>query len=106
MAAVLPAIFLSRRLTLVPEATMHEETEDWAEQQVRNRAENVRLVLTPEEEHCNGMFLHTAAFRKRSAFATAETELKLMAAAARIGESSNPKAGYSTPAAIGTPTAL
>lgn len=42
----------------------------------------------------------------RNAFVTTDTELKLMAAAAIIGESSSPKNGYSTPAAIGTPTAL
>ena len=35
-----------------------------------------------------------------------ETELKLMAAAAIIGDSNMPKNGYSTPAAIGTPTVL
>ncbi len=35
-----------------------------------------------------------------------ETELKLIAAAAIIGLSNKPKTGYSTPAAIGTPTVL
>jgi hypothetical protein len=44
--------------------------------------------------------------RSRKAFNTTETELKLIAAAAIIGLSSNPKNGYSTPAAIGTPSAL
>jgi hypothetical protein len=33
-----------------------------------------------------------------------ETELPLMAAAASMGESNMPKNGYSTPAAIGTPS--
>ena len=42
----------------------------------------------------------------RSAFITTDTELKLMAAAAMIGESSRPKNGYSTPAAIGMPSTL
>ena len=45
-------------------------------------------------------------FRSRSEFVITETELRLMAAAARIGLSSRPKNGYSTPAAIGTPSEL
>ena len=39
-------------------------------------------------------------------FAITETELKLIAAAAIIGLSKRPKAGYKTPAATGTPAAL
>lgn len=35
-----------------------------------------------------------------------ETELKLIAAAAIIGDNSIPKNGYNTPAAIGTPAVL
>jgi hypothetical protein len=35
-----------------------------------------------------------------------ETELKLIAPAAMTGLSSSPNAGYSTPAAIGTPSEL
>jgi hypothetical protein len=42
----------------------------------------------------------------RSAFPITDTELKLIAAAAMIGLSSMPNAGYKTPAAIGTPAAL
>jgi hypothetical protein len=42
----------------------------------------------------------------RSALVMTDTELKLMAAAAIIGDSSNPKMGYATPAAIGTPAEL
>jgi len=41
-----------------------------------------------------------------SAFVITDTELKLIAAAAIIGFSSNPKIGYRTPAASGTPSAL
>lgn len=41
-----------------------------------------------------------------SAFSITDTELKLIAAAAMIGESSKPKNGYSTPAAIGMPSML
>lgn len=45
-------------------------------------------------------------FRKRNAFTITETELKLIAKAAIIGESKIPKNGYKTPAAIGTPKTL
>jgi len=44
--------------------------------------------------------------RSRSALVMTETELKLMASAAIIGESSHPVKGYSTPAANGTPSEL
>ena len=40
------------------------------------------------------------------AFTITETELKLIARAAIIGESSIPKNGNNTPAAIGTPKVL
>ncbi len=43
---------------------------------------------------------------RRSALATTETELRLIASAAIIGLNSRPVNGYSTPAAIGTPNAL
>ena len=49
---------------------------------------------------------YSSTFRRRKEFVMTETELKLMAAAARMGLSSSPKKGYSTPAAIGTPTEL
>ncbi len=44
--------------------------------------------------------------RNRSALPMTDTELKLIAAAAIIGDSSSPKNGYRTPAATGTPAAL
>lgn len=44
--------------------------------------------------------------RKRSELPITETELRLIAAAANIGDKRTPKTGNSTPAAIGTPTAL
>jgi len=44
--------------------------------------------------------------RSLSEFVITDTELKLIAAAAKIGLSSNPKNGYRTPAAIGTPIEL
>lgn len=46
------------------------------------------------------------AERNRSAFPTTETELSDIASAAMSGDSSTPKNGYKTPAAIGTPSAL
>ena len=47
-----------------------------------------------------------SAFRNLRAFAITETELKLMAKAAIMGDNSSPKNGYSTPAAMGTPSVL
>jgi len=44
--------------------------------------------------------------RTRSALLMTETEEKLIASAAIIGLSSQPKNGYSTPAAIGMPSRL
>ena len=52
------------------------------------------------------MYEDILAFLSRNEFPITETELKLIASAAIIGESSNPKAGYSTPAAIGIPSTL
>jgi hypothetical protein len=49
---------------------------------------------------------HNLMCRNRRAFVITETELKVMAALAKIGLSNMPKKGYSTPAATGTPTAL
>ena len=43
-----------------------------------------------------------AAFLSLIAFVITETELKLIAAAAIMGERTIPKNGYRTPAAIGT----
>lgn len=56
-----------------------------------------------------GMLLrgdHTRTLRNRRAFPITERELNAIAAAAMIGERSMPYAGYSTPAAIGTPSTL
>ena len=41
--------------------------------------------------------------RNRKAFAITDTELRAMAALARMGLSSSPKNGYRTPAATGMP---
>ena len=66
----------------------------------------IALRATPDE--ASGATFKSQSFelRSRSAFVITETELKLMAAAARMGLSSTPKNGYSTPAAMGTPIAL
>ncbi len=53
-----------------------------------------------------GKHRYTFTVRSLSAFAITDTELKLIASAAIIGESSSPKTGYSTPAAIGMPRML
>src|SRR5688572_27479841 len=49
---------------------------------------------------------HSSARLNLSAFPMTDTELKLIAAAAIMGERSNPNTGYSTPAATGTPAVL
>lgn len=50
--------------------------------------------------------LQSVKRRKRNALLITETELKLIAAAAIIGDNKTPKNGYNTPAATGTPNAL
>ena len=55
---------------------------------------------------CQGVGSVRFTFRNRSALKTTQTELKLIAALARIGLRSKPKKGYSAPAATGTPSAL
>lgn len=62
-----------------------------------------------KEKYSNGYILsksYRLRFRNRNAFAITETELKLIAKAAIMGESSIPKNGYRMPAAIGTPNTL
>lgn len=49
---------------------------------------------------------YNSTHRSLSELLITDTELKLIAAAAIIGDNSMPKNGYSTPAAIGTPAAL
>ena len=53
-----------------------------------------------------GSELQSFVRRSRSALLITETELKVMAALAIIGLSSNPTNGYNTPAAMGTPSTL
>ena len=52
-----------------------------------------------------GSLPHSLAFNRR-ALAMSETQLRLMAAAAIIGERVQPVNGVSTPAAMGMPRAL
>ncbi len=54
----------------------------------------------------HGLKNHSLTFRSRRALLMTETELRLIAAPAMIGLSSQPKNGYSTPAATGIPSAL
>lgn len=58
-------------------------------------------IITGETRRVYNLIL-----RRRSALLITETELNVMAALARIGPSNNPKNGYNTPAAMGTPTEL
>lgn len=83
-----------------------------------NDSERPRGLEVGTELHRNRSFSSLRSFRRhavpyyrrspriRKAFAITETELKLIAAAAIIGLSNNPKSGYRTPAATGTPRAL
>ena len=57
------------------------------------------------EEAC-GAVIYNLLLRSRSALPTTDAELRLIASAAIIGESSQPVKGYSTPAATGTPRPL
>lgn len=52
------------------------------------------------------MALHSRVHRSLSALLITDTELRLIAKAAIMGDSSQPVKGYNRPAAIGTPKAL
>jgi hypothetical protein len=56
--------------------------------------------------HLPFLVAHRLTRRNRNALPITDTELKLMAAAAIMGDSSRPKKGYNTPAATGTPSEL
>ena len=56
--------------------------------------------------HDCGLALAFGARRSRKAFVITDSELRLIATVAIIGESSQPVNGQSTPAARGTPSAL
>jgi hypothetical protein len=70
---------------------------------VQEHSELPEIRLEPREERPER---HSLAVRNRSALPITDTEDKLIARLAITGESSNPKAGYNRPAAIGTPSAL
>lgn len=81
----------------------------YSESQARRRfrcpAHFLRRADSSPETFCNG-FRQSRARRSRNALVTTDTELMAIAAPAKIGDSNSPKNGYSTPAAIGTPSAL
>lgn len=51
-------------------------------------------------------FNYKFVFLNRNELAITDTELKLIAAAAMMGDNNKPNQGYSTPAATGTPSEL
>ncbi len=67
-----------------------------------------RTVCVGYEETATARRLrrYSCNLRNRSALPITDTELKVMAALAMMGLSKSPKNGYSTPAAIGTPSTL
>ena len=67
---------------------------------------SVPLLHGLQSRCCPIYFIYSFKRRNRNAFTITETELKLIAKAAIIGESKIPKYGYKTPAAIGTPKTL
>lgn len=71
---------------------------------IRSRRMVTAMKLAAARRHKSGS--HRVKRRRRSALVMTDTELKLIAAAAIMGLSNRPKIGYSTPAAIGTPSAL
>jgi len=96
MRMILPA----RPMPVEPERLRHEKCH--ADQTNQCRARNHSRIMT----HDPGLFHPDQLARSRKAFATTETDERLIANAAIIGESSRPVQGHSTPAAIGTPRAL
>ena len=69
-------------------------------------AQSPATLNRAQQTNADPPFAHSFARRRRRALPITETELRLMAAAAKMGGNSRPKAGYSTPAAIGTPSTL
>ena len=77
--------------------------------------ERVRTLPTSPTRQCRAAACRSEAARafgqrcsrrRRSALRMTDTELKVIAALARIGLSSTPNVGYRTPAATGTPSVL
>ena len=81
--------------------------------ELAQREQRTQAVFVDGESH-NGRglpmqckrWIHSRLRRRRKALPITDTELKLMARAAISGDSSQPVSGYSTPAAIGIPSAL
>ena len=93
-------ILAARPMPVKPERLRHEECH--ADQTNQCWARNHSRIMA----HSLGQFHPDQLARKRRAFATTETDERLIASAAIIGESSSPVQGHSTPAAMGTPRAL
>ena len=64
------------------------------------------MFYSPGDSKSPGEFSHNFTFLNLSEFAITDTELKLMAAAAIIGDNKIPNTGNKAPAAIGTPITL
>ncbi len=83
---------------------------DWSTRQYQRQAKSDEreksLHASRSIPHVPPLSSHSDVLRRRSAFPITETELNVIAALAIIGLSSRPKTGYSTPAAIGTPSTL
>jgi len=71
-----------------------------------HRAVDARRSQPRDRKDRNSHRSAVQAFRSRRALPTTLTDDKLIASAAISGDSSSPNTGYSTPAAIGTPSAL
>lgn len=91
-----------RRNNVVSETSPGEIRGSFCAAGLNNRHESVLEVKLKLETE----LFYSRAFRNRSELEITDTELKLIAAAARMGLSKIPNTGYSTPAAIGTPSEL
>jgi len=80
-------------------AALHQAGADASPKTMRND-------VHPGAPACRNQSGLSAATRRRNALVITETELRLIASAATIGDSSQPVNGNSTPAASGTPNAL
>ena len=92
------------------EAVQGHETEErgddpHAKDEGRHHQRDTRQE-SPRRPWVAGREVQIVTFRSRKALAMTVTELRLMAAAAIMGESTRPKTGYRAPAAMGIPMAL
>ena len=109
--AVTVAVFFSRSTRAVTPANAFRALSTRPEQWAHIMPSMVNVLSIPASAFCMVSFSdfgQTDPFHSRSrrALVTTHTELRLMAAAAIMGLSVTPSAGYSTPAATGIPMAL